>query len=85
MELNRELDVLAKAAKAQGWTVRRTNSALRIINPKGQRYSFTIGSAGETRDRLRAYASQLKKAGLRISRSVLAPVGADLETWRPST
>jgi hypothetical protein len=84
MELNRELNAIAKAAKAQSWTVRRTSSAFRIINPKGQRYSFTIGEAGETRDRLRPYASQLKKAGLRISQSVLAPVGANLQTWRPA-
>lgn len=84
-ELNRELDAIERAVRAQKWEVRtRSSTAFRVVGPGGQRFTFPIGSPGETRDRLRRYAAQLKTAGLRVSQSVLAPVGADLEAWRTS-
>jgi hypothetical protein len=74
-ELNRELDAIEKSAKAQGWSVRtRSGTAFRLVANNGNRYSFAIGSAAETRDRLRTFAHQLQSAGLRISQPVLKPV-----------
>ncbi|HEU5390373.1 MAG TPA: nucleotide-binding protein [Streptosporangiaceae bacterium] len=74
-ELNRELDAIETAAKAQGWSVRtRSDTAFRLVAKNGNRYSFAIGSPAETRDRLRTFAQQLNSAGLRISQPVLNPV-----------
>jgi Predicted nucleotide-binding protein containing TIR-like domain len=74
-ELDRELDAIEKAARAQGWSVKtRSTTALRLVANNGQRYSFPIGSPAETRDRLRAFAQQLKTAGLRPSQLVLRSV-----------
>jgi predicted nucleotide-binding protein len=74
-ELERELDAIEKSARAQGWLVRtHSNTAFRLVDKDGNRYSFSIGSPAETRDRLRPFAQQLKSAGLRISQVVLRPV-----------
>jgi hypothetical protein len=74
-ELNRELDAVAKSAKAQGWTVKtRSDTAFRLVARNGNRYSFPIGSPAETRDRLRIFAQQLNSAGLRLSQLLLDPV-----------
>ena len=74
-ELNRELDAIEKAAKAQGWVVKtRSDTAFRLVANNKNRYSFPIGSPAETRDRLRSFAQQLQSAGLRVSQPVLRPV-----------
>lgn len=74
-ELNRELDAIEKAAKAQGWVVKtRSDTAFRLVARNQNRYSFPIGSPAETRDRLRSFAQQLQNAGLRLSQLVLYPV-----------
>lgn len=78
-ELDRELDAIVTAAEAQRWTVRtRSSTAFRLVARNGKRYSLSVGSPAETRDRLRQYAQQLNDAGLRVSQSVLAPVNMDL-------
>ena len=77
-ELNRELDAIEKSARAQGWTVRtRSDTAFRLVARNGNRYSFPIGSAAETRDRLRSFSQQLAGAGLRLSQMVLRPVNEE--------
>ena len=74
-ELDRELDAIVVAAKAQGWTVRtRSNTAFRLVAKNGKRYSLAVGSPADTHDRLRPYAQQLNSAGLRVSQLVLRPV-----------
>ncbi|MGO8891586.1 MAG: TIR domain-containing protein [Streptosporangiaceae bacterium] len=74
-ELNRELDAIEKAARAQGWLVKtRSDTAFRLVATNKNRYSFPIGSPAETRDRLRSFAQQLQSAGLRVSQPVLKPV-----------
>lgn len=78
-ELNRELDAIEMSARAQGWTVRtRSETAFRLVARNGNRYSFSIGSAAETRDRLRSFSQQLAGAGLRLSQTVLKPVNDGL-------
>lgn len=74
-ELSRELDAIETAAKAQGWRIRtRSDTAFRLVARNGKRYSFPLGSAAETRDRLRPFARQLADLGLRISQTVLMSV-----------
>jgi hypothetical protein len=76
-ELQREIDAIDKAAKAQGWQVKtHSDTAYRLVAKNGQRYSFPIGSPAETRDRLRTFAQQVNTAGLRVSQTVLAPVNS---------
>lgn len=75
IELERELDAIETAARAQGWLVKtRSPSAFRLVSRAGRRYSFPIGSPAQTRDRLRPFAKQLKNDGLRVSGLLLAPV-----------
>jgi hypothetical protein len=77
-ELDRELDAIEKSAAAQGWTIKtRSSTAFRLVARNGQRYSFSIGSPAETRDRLRPFAGQLKDAGLRPSQLVLRRVNEE--------
>jgi hypothetical protein len=74
-ELSRELDAIETSANAQGWTVKtRSSTAFRLVAKNRNRYTFTLGSPAETRDRLRSFAQQLQSAGLRISQPVLRPV-----------
>jgi hypothetical protein len=66
--LEKELDAIVKAAEAQKWVIRtRSDTAFRLVAPDGARYSFPIGQPALTRNELRPFALQLKKAGLRIS------------------
>ena len=84
-ELNRELSAISKAALAQGWVIKtHSDTAFRLVSRNGQRYSLAIGSPAETRDRLRAYASQLRDSGLRVSQFVLVPVGAEVPASEPA-
>jgi Predicted nucleotide-binding protein containing TIR-like domain len=83
-ELDRELSAITKAARSQGWEVKtHSDTAFRLVSRNGQRYSLALGSPAETRDRLRAYAGQLRDAGLRVSQLVLTPVGAEVPTAKP--
>jgi hypothetical protein len=76
-ELLRELTMLERAAEAQNWTVKtHSDSAFRLVSNTETRYTLALGDPAETRDRLRGYAAQLKAAGLRVSQTVLLPVGA---------
>jgi hypothetical protein len=76
-ELDRELNAIEVAARAQGWTVRtRSSTAFRLVARNGKRYSLAISSPADTRDRLRSYAQQLNSAGLRVSQPLLRPVNA---------
>jgi Predicted nucleotide-binding protein containing TIR-like domain len=66
---------IERSAVSQGWKIRtRSSTAFRLIANNGNRYTFTLGSPPETRDRLRLFAQQLQSAGLRISQPVLRPV-----------
>jgi len=77
-ELNRELDAIEKSARAQGWKIRtRSDTAFRLVARNGDRYSFPIGSAAETRDRLRSFSQQLADTGLRLPQMVLNPVNEE--------
>jgi hypothetical protein len=79
-ELNRELNAIETAAAAQGWRIRtRSDTAFRVVTRDDQGYSLSLGSAAETRDRLRPFAQQLADAGLRISQTVLKPVNEEAE------
>jgi hypothetical protein len=74
-ELGRELDAIEKSAIAQGWKIKtRSDTAFRLVARNGNRYSFPIGSAPETRDRLRSFSEQLSDAGLRLPQTVLHPL-----------
>lgn len=74
-ELDRELDAIVKAASAQGWVVKtRSSTAFRVVSRNGQRYSLSLGSPADTRDRLRPFVRQLNEAGLRVSRPLMQPV-----------
>lgn len=78
-ELSRELDAIERSATAQGWTVRtRSDTAFRIVSRNGDKYNFPLGSAGETRDRLRSFTQELAESGLRLPQTVLRPVN---EEW----
>lgn len=71
--LDKEVDAIVKAATAQSWKVKtRSDTALRLVAPNGNRYSFPVGEPARTRDELRLFARQLKAAGLRISSVVLS-------------
>lgn len=79
-ELARELDAIERSVTAQGWRVRtRSNTAFRLISRNGEKYSFPLGSAGETRDRLRPFAQQLADTGLRIPQAVLNPINEEID------
>lgn len=79
-ELNRELGAIEKSARAQGWKIRtRSDTAFRLVARNGDRYSFPIGSAAETRDRLRSFSQQLADTGLRLPQTVLKPVNEEAD------
>lgn len=86
--LDHELSNLTTSAEAQGWTVKtHSSSAYRLVAPDGLRFSLTLGDPRQTRHHLRSYARELNEYGLRISRSLLTPVGdsvADLPVKRVS-
>ena len=79
-ELSRELDAIERSATAQGWRVRtRSDTAFRLVARNGDNYSFPLGSAGETRDRLRSFAQELAGTGLRLPQAVLRPINEEAE------
>jgi predicted nucleotide-binding protein len=76
-ELDRELDVLTTALEAHGWRIKtRSRSAFRVLSPTDIRFSLPLGSPAETRVALREFAQSLNRAGVRINRTLLIPVGA---------
>jgi hypothetical protein len=79
-ELSRELNAIERSATAQGWKIRtRSDTAFRLVARNGEGYSFPLGSAAETRDRLRPFAQQLADTGLRLPRTVLNPVNEEAD------
>ncbi|MGO4104696.1 nucleotide-binding protein [Leifsonia sp. YAF41] len=74
--LDIEIERVCSAARAQGWRV-KTNSdtALRLQNRTGLRFTFPIGESAASRVAFRSFAAQLRANGLRISQSVRRPVG----------
>lgn len=68
--LKAEIDSLEKSAVAQGWRMRVTPSAIRLLSPKKRRFTMELGNREHTRDELRRFASELRAAGLRVSRTV---------------
>ncbi|HEY2715865.1 MAG TPA: nucleotide-binding protein [Solirubrobacterales bacterium] len=74
--LEQELNILSTSAEAHGWTVKtHSTSAYRLVAPDGVRFSLTLGEPHATRRDLRAYARELNEYGLRLSRSLLTPIG----------
>jgi predicted nucleotide-binding protein len=73
--LDIEIERICSAARAQGWRV-RTNSdtAFRLQNRMGRRFTFSIGEPAASRVEFRSFAAQLRANGLRVSQSVLRPV-----------
>ena len=73
--LDEEISRLCENAVSQGWAV-KTNSAttLRLRSPRGVQFTLQKGPAGATRDELRAFASKVRAAGLRVNSSVRRPV-----------
>lgn len=70
-----EITQICLDAEAQGWTVKsNTSTVLRLRSPKGRTFAFTLGDATRSREELRAFTSQLRANGLRVSRSVRRPV-----------
>jgi predicted nucleotide-binding protein with TIR-like domain len=83
--LEEELKVLSTSAEAHGWTVKtHSESAYRLVAPDGVRFSLTLGDPHRTRRDLRAYARELNQYGLRLSRSLLTPIG-DPISEQPAT
>ena len=71
-ELEREIDIVARAARAHGWKVKtRSSSAFRVVDPQGEKHSLTIGEPHATRLALRDFALTMNRAGVRVSRAVL--------------
>lgn len=70
-----EIERISSAARAQGWRI-RTNSdtALRLQNRAGNRFTLPIGEPAASRDELRRFVATLRAHGLRISQSVRRPV-----------
>lgn len=79
-ELSRELDAIERSVTAQGWRVRtRSDTAFRLVSRSGDKYSFPLGSAGETRDRLRSFAQDLADTGLRLPQALLRPINEEAD------
>jgi len=73
-KLDAEIERVCLAARAQGWKVRtQSDTALRIQDPRGRRFTLSIGDRTEARKDLRRFAADLRANGLRISRSVRQP------------
>lgn len=69
--LAQELEMLTASAHAQGWRIKRTETALRLISPKNRRFTFTLGRRpGPCREDLRPFAQELRSFGLRIPHQV---------------
>lgn len=65
--LDDELTELAKDARAQGWTVKNTRTALRLKSPKGRTHTLSKSTAERTRAALRPFVARLRAGGLRVS------------------
>jgi hypothetical protein len=68
--------MLTTSAEAQGWKVKtHSNSAYRLVALDGRRFSLSLGDPHVTRVALREYAQELGQYGLRVSRTLVTPVG----------
>jgi hypothetical protein len=69
-----EIERICTSALAQGWKV-KTNSptTLRLESRAGKRFTFSIGAASSSREKLRVFAAELRGGGLRVNRSVRQP------------
>jgi len=74
-ELETEIGRITRSALAQGWKV-KTNSdtTLRLQSPRGRTLTFPIKAPTTAREELRAFAAELRAAGLRVNQSVRRPV-----------
>lgn len=73
MALEAELAELVKDAQSQGWTVKDSPTALRLISPRGRTYTMSKSTTARTRRQLRAFAAELRAVGLRVDGSVRRP------------
>ena len=65
---------LCSNALAQGWSVRKnTDTTLRLRSPRGTVHTLSKGRPKDTRERLRAFAAELRADGLRINNGVRRP------------
>jgi hypothetical protein len=77
--LEAELELLCRAAIAQGWQVRtRSLTTLRLQDRKGRKHTLSLSRPSTSRDDLRGFALELRAYGLRINRSVREPVPASV-------
>ena len=74
--LAREIESIVRCAQQQGWQVlNNSRRVLRLKGPRGQvRECWRGANPGETRQRLRPFAGELRAAGLRVNRQVRQPV-----------
>lgn len=71
---DQELETLLLHAEAQGWTVKRTASAVRLTDRQRQRHTFTIPvEDDEARRRLRPFIAKLRAHGLRVGNRLREP------------
>lgn len=74
-KLQWEMELIAQSARAQGWKVKTSATALRLENPRRDRFSFSIARRPRTaRAELRPFAAKLRAHGLRVSRAVREPI-----------
>jgi hypothetical protein len=73
--LESELELVCKAALAQGWKVRKKSATtLRLQDRKGRKHTLSLGRPTASRSDLRDFAKKLRAYGLRIDHSVRRPV-----------
>lgn len=72
--IEEEMALLSVNARAQGWTVKETATALRLRTPKGKPFTLVKHQPQQTRADLRAFAALLRCAGLRVNSAVWRPV-----------
>ena len=77
--LEAELELVCRAAIAQGWKVRtRSLTTLRLQDRKGRKHTLSLSRPSASRNELRTFVSELRAYGLRINRSVREPVPASV-------
>ena len=76
MALASELDTLTGNVESQAWSLKtRTESVYRVGSPRGTDHSLDLGGAPRgARVKLRAFALELDKRGLRVDPSLLGPL-----------
>lgn len=78
--LQRELDIIADNARAQGWRVKTNDrGTLRLLPVRASRpltFSYDPGRPHEARVQLRDFASWLQGSGLRLHNTVRRPVAS---------